>query len=215
MSDDVESKVYLKYEKLYGSLPIRVVDDPNDRMLAEGDVIKFVGTFTEFKGFYKVTRNIKFQMRKATYTYNNTNYPLILGPGNYITLDMGDLIPTKLGLMMNYRIGIPDDIIVYVAYPSANVLFTAAQPQYKNMPSVMDDRAYIGSFTSEDSPIGGERLEIANIYNRENNVYLVVKNDSPTYKKAMLNLIVNKLKIAETKETEEFIPFYAPEEVSL
>ena len=212
---ETETRVYMKYEKLYGSLPIRVVDDPTDRMLSEGDVIKFVGKFTEFKGFYKVEKSVKFQMRKATYNYGGTLYPLILGPGNYITLDMSDLVPDKTSLMMNYRVGIPDDIVVYLAYPSANTLFTAATPSYKNMPTVTDDRAYIGSFTSADSPIGKEKLEITNIYNRENNVYMIVKNDSPTYKKAFLNLIVNKLKIVKAKESGEYIPFYAPEEVSL
>ena len=213
--EDVETRVYMKYEKLYGSLPIRLVDDPTDRMLAQGDIIKFEGNFTYLKDFYKVAKNLKFQMRKATYNYNGTLYPLILGPGNYITLDMSDLLPTKEEIMINYRVGIPDDIVLYLAYPSANTLFTASSPEYTNMPQVTDDRAYIGSFTSADSPIGEERLELANIYSREHNVYMIVKNDSPTFKKAFLNLIVNKIQLAKTEESKEYIPYYAPEEMIL
>ena len=211
----VESQIYMKYEKLYGSLPIRLVEDYRDRMLSQGDVVNFIGGFTYLKGFYKVKKNLTFQMRKATYTYNGTLYPLILGPGQYITLDMSDLLPVKQDIMLNYRVGIPDDILLYVAYPASNILFTAAGPQYTNLPKVTDDRAYIGSFTSADSPIGKERLELANIYLREHNVYMVVKNDSPTYKKAVLNLVVNKVLLDPTEESENYMPYYAPEELIL
>ena len=208
---EVESRIYMKYEKLYGALPIRLVDDPTDRMLHEGDVIKFVGNWHYLTGFYKVTNSVEFERRKATYNYNGTLYPLILGPGQYIQLDMSDLIPIDENVLQQYRVGIPDGILVYVSYPMGNTRFSMNNPVYRVLPSVDDDRAYIGSYTSADSPFDAPRLEITNVYTKEENVYLTVKNDTPTYKKVLLNLIMNKLKVVKCGETEEYIPFYHSE----
>lgn len=208
---DIESRVILKYEELYGALPIRLVEDPTDRMLHEKDVIKFIGNWHYLHGYYKVTKSVQFGYRKATYNYNGTLYPLILGPNQYIQLQMDELIPINEDTLQQYRIGIPDGIVVYVAYPQGQMRFSFDKPEYRVMPQVSDDRAYIGAYTSADSPFNAPRLEITNVFTKEENVYLYVKNDTPTYMKAVLNLIVNKLKIEKTGETDKYIPFYHSE----
>ena len=209
--NDVESRVYLKYETLYGALPIRLVEDPTDRMLHEKDVIKFVGGWRELKGYYEILRSVQFMRRKSTYTLNGTMYPLILGPGQYIQLDMSDLLTYEATHLIQYRVGIPDGITVILSYPSGNTLFTMDKPVYRMTLNASDDRRDIGEYTSKDSPWDAPRLEITNCYNKEENVYITVRNDSPDYRKAVLNLYINKLTMKSTGETKEYIPFYHSE----
>lgn len=208
---EIETRVYMKYEKLYGALPIRLVEDPTDRMLHEGDVIKFEGAWKYLKGFYRVKRTVQFMRRKATYVYNGESYPLILGPGKWIMLQMDDLIPITEDHITQYRVGIPDGILVILAYPKNVTRFKMDNPIYSMDPNVSNDKSYIGVYTSEDSPFDAPRLEIANVIGKEENVYIIVKNDSPDYRKAVLNLYVNKIEIEPTKPVKEYMPFYHSE----
>lgn len=209
--DEVEARVYMKYEKLYGALPIRLVEDPTDRMLHEGDVIKFEGDWKYLRGFYRVKRTVQFMRRKATYVYSGESYPLILGPGKWIMLDMADLIPITEDKIVQYRVGIPPGILVIVAYPKSYTRFKMDNPIYAMNPDATDDKAYIGVYSDEDSPFDEPRLELANVVEREENVYIIVKNDSPDYRKAVLNLYINKIEIEPTKPVKEYMPFYHSE----
>lgn len=218
LEEEISRRVILRQEKLYGALPIRLVDDPDDRMLHEGDVIKFIGKWrSDFIGtnkenqFVKVLRSVQFERRKASYLYNATVYPLILGPNKYVKLQMDDLYPTDMNYLHQYRIGIPKGLVLYLTYPKDRYKPNLDNPDYMVDIGASDDKAYTSMFTWKQSPVDSPKLEITNVQKKFENVGLVVKNDTADYIKAMLILKVNKLQIISTKPTSDYIPFYHSE----
>jgi len=203
--------VGVKEEKFWGSLPIRLVEDASERMLEVGDVIEFKGKWTEFKGYYVVTRTTKFSYRKSEYLFNNVLYPVILQPGKSLQLSMDDLLTKSGNVLTEYRIGIPEGISVILSYPKSVEKFAMDNRIYTMRSTELTDKGYIGAYTSIDSPFDAPRLEVTNVVDREQNVYLTVRNDSADYRKAVLHLIVNKVEIAPTQPRRDSIAFYSPE----
>lgn len=182
-------------EPIRGYGPIRLLDDHRTRFVHRGDYLRFVGKFSQMtEGYYAIEFDEQFPHRIANITYSGSEYQIFVNSDSYVDISLADYVPQSSGVVTQLRIGIPEDIMLYVKYPSQRPRFSFDRPGVTvNVGSSYDDR-WIGAFTSEKSPFNEPKLELTLFYGSEY-PEIRVYNDTDEIQKVVLNCLVNMLDV--------------------